>query len=650
MENEKKKNPNIETANDGIEASDFRFVQKDKAIHDVKFQTKPTTFLKDAITRFVKNKSSVVAGIILSVIVLMAIFVPILDTSDIESSKKPEALLSPRWYGFENASILNGTRKYSGVVVDTITDPENPTPAGYKSEAVRSMSTYEDYISSPSQYGWGGMVALRADTRDKNVAIASPAFYVYPDEDYTFTFNFNEEENAALEVSANYMISLWVSYDNNGSYTQLLLKPYSSDFGAISIDNVSQVIEENRPTSNTEAFFNVRFLLTLKTATSGTYPTLLIDSISGVNDNDETDGFFDNIGFVDGNSYMLREVTGSTQAAYKWGIASGYSGSKSLYKGLILKANFVYDQYLAVYGEQKDFQVGKSEVDVYIAKGWMSYDYDIGPSSFVRLSEHCPIIEVTSQKTSTAQGITSIYVIGKVSMYRYYGYSSMPHFIFGTDISGHDFFKRVFSGLRTSLMLGVLATVINVTIGIIWGAISAYYGGWTDLIMERLTDILGGVPWIVVMTLAILHFGNNMWTFLMAICLTGWIGTASVTRSQFYRYKRREYVLASRTLGASDRRLIFRHILPNAVGVIVTSSVLMIPSIIFSEATIAYLQLGLQGVPSLGVALSEAQNYLKDSSYMTISASIVVSILMICFNLFGNGLRDAFNPSLKGVD
>jgi oligopeptide transport system permease protein len=134
------------------------------------------------------------------------------------------------------------------------------------------------------------------------------------------------------------------------------------------------------------------------------------------------------------------------------------------------------------------------------------------------------------------------------------------------------------------------------------------------------------------------------------LTLTGWIGTSSLTRSQFYRYKRREYVLASRTLGASDWRLIFRHILPNSIGPIVTSSVLLIPGIIFSEATISYLGIGLQGLPSLGVALSQAQEYLATSPYLIGWGSVIISILMISFNLFGNGLRDAFNPSLKGVD
>jgi oligopeptide transport system permease protein len=211
-------------------------------------------------------------------------------------------------------------------------------------------------------------------------------------------------------------------------------------------------------------------------------------------------------------------------------------------------------------------------------------------------------------------------------------------------------FKYVFEGLRTSLLLGVLTFVVCFLFGLVWGAICGYFGGTVDLIMERFTDILSGVPWIVVMTLIIIHLGSNFWTFALALCMTGWIGTAARTRTQFYRFRGREYVLASRTLGASDARLIAKHILPNALGTIITGSVLMIPSVIFSEATISYLGLGLKNVSSLGVILSDNQSELLTSSYLLIFPAVVIALVMISFNLFGNGLRDAINPSLKGEE
>ena len=143
---------------------------------------------------------------------------------------------------------------------------------------------------------------------------------------------------------------------------------------------------------------------------------------------------------------------------------------------------------------------------------------------------------------------------------------------------------------------------------------------------------------------------KTFFVFILALTLTGWIGTESITRSQFYRYRGREYVLASKTLGAKAPRLIFRHILPNAIGTIVTSSVLIIPSVIFNEATISYLGLGFQGMSSLGVILSRYQDTLRQFPYQLAVPAIIIALLMICFNLFGNGLRDAFNPSLKGTD
>ena len=168
--------------------------------------------------------------------------------------------------------------------------------------------------------------------------------------------------------------------------------------------------------------------------------------------------------------------------------------------------------------------------------------------------------------------------------------------------------------------------------------------------MERFCDILGGVPWIVVMTLAIVLLGNNLVTFGLALCLTGWMGTAARTRTQFYRFKGREYILSSRTLGASDGRLIFKHILPNAMGTIVTGAVLMIPSAIFSEATLSYLNLGLKGTHSFGTLLSDNQMYLSSYPVLILFPAIIISLIMISFNLFGNGLRDALNPSLKGSE
>ena len=135
------------------------------------------------------------------------------------------------------------------------------------------------------------------------------------------------------------------------------------------------------------------------------------------------------------------------------------------------------------------------------------------------------------------------------------GYDKAPRFLFGTDDLGRDSVTRCFSGMGQSLLFALAIMVICFSFGLVWGAISGYFGGNVDLLMERFMDILGGVPTVVIVTLFRLHLGDKLWVFVLALCLTGWMGTASRTRTQFYRFKGREYVLASRTLGSKDIRL-----------------------------------------------------------------------------------------------
>jgi oligopeptide transport system permease protein len=217
---------------------------------------------------------------------------------------------------------------------------------------------------------------------------------------------------------------------------------------------------------------------------------------------------------------------------------------------------------------------------------------------------------------------------------------------------------RLAYGIRLSLLLSVCVSVINLIIGTLYGAVEGYYGGWADLIMERISDILNEVPFLVVATLFQLHLVktgkvSGFVALLFAFVLTGWLGTAYRVRTQFYRFKGQEYLLAARTLGAKDARIMFKHIFPNSLGTIITSSVLVIPGVIFSESFLSYLGIiNLQGrsTTSLGAMLANGQDCLMSSPYIIFWPALVISLLMISFNLFGNGLRDAFNPSLRGTE
>ena len=205
-------------------------------------------------------------------------------------------------------------------------------------------------------------------------------------------------------------------------------------------------------------------------------------------------------------------------------------------------------------------------------------------------------------------------------------------------------------------LFAVIVSAINLTIGAIYGAIQGYYGGYVDLTMDRISDILSGVPSMITVSLFQLHLAQKVGvipSLLFAFVLTGWIGMASTVRMQFYRFKGQEYVLASRVLGASDWRIMFRHIFPNSLGTIITRSVLVIPGVIFSESSLTYLGIvNLDGptTTSVGTLLANARDALSSDPYIILFPSLFISLLMICFNLFGNGLRDAFNPALRGVE
>lgn len=237
-------------------------------------------------------------------------------------------------------------------------------------------------------------------------------------------------------------------------------------------------------------------------------------------------------------------------------------------------------------------------------------------------------------------------------------YGEEPSFLLGSEGQGYDIAVRLAYGIRLSLILAVCVSVINLVIGTIYGAIEGYYGGTIDLIMERISDILGNVPSMVVISLFNIYFVETnkvspAVSFILAFIATGWLGTAYRVRTQFYRFKGQEYVLAARTLGAKDARLMFKHIFPNSLGTIITSSVLVIPGVIFSETSLSYLgiiDLNGANATSIGTLLSSGQEKLKEFPHVILWPAIIISALMLSFNLFGNGLRDAFNPSLRGVE
>lgn len=255
--------------------------------------------------------------------------------------------------------------------------------------------------------------------------------------------------------------------------------------------------------------------------------------------------------------------------------------------------------------------------------------------------------------TSTAKSYTV-----RVFSYTYfqYRYGFEPSFLFGTNAYGQDILTRLAKGARFSLIFALCVASINLFIGAIYGAIEGYYGGWIDLIMERISDILYDMPQVVMIELFQLYLQKKtgpIVAFLLFFVATGWISMASRVRTQFYRFKNQEYILAARTLGAKDRKIMFGHIFPNALGTIITGSILVIPGVIFSEANMTYLgivNLDSATRSSVGSMLSAGKALLSTYPHVILFPALLISLLEISFNLFGNGLRDAFNPSLRGTE
>ena len=266
----------------------------------------------------------------------------------------------------------------------------------------------------------------------------------------------------------------------------------------------------------------------------------------------------------------------------------------------------------------------------------------------------------------------------RVEYYEYYIYQhsqvkkdgiSEPLFIFGTTDTGKDIFSCLAYGARFSFIFASVVALVNFIVGVAWGAISGYFGGALDLAMERFCEVLGAVPTMIVITLLKYHVGrfileNALYELVdiqsalilfIAFFATGWIGMAGRTRMQFYRFKNQEYVLAARTLGASDFRIMFKHIFPNGIGTIVTSIALVIPSMIYSETSLSYLgiiNLEAGKLTSVGTLINAGQKAFSSGevfrAYVALFPCLFLVLMMLSFNLFGNGLRDAFNPSLRG--
>jgi len=272
------------------------------------------------------------------------------------------------------------------------------------------------------------------------------------------------------------------------------------------------------------------------------------------------------------------------------------------------------------------------------------------------------ILSVNGKRDKGAKNLAPFTYSEMEQRYIDQGGERFPH-IFGTDEQCRDYFIRVVYGTRISLFIGFFASIIVLIIGMLYGSISGYMGGRTDLIMMRIVDIIYSLPdMLMIILLKVVlderlnfppgslldRMGTSMVSLFIVFGLLYWVGMARLIRGQILSIKENEYVLAARSIGAKPGRIIRRHILPNCLSVIIISTALQIPSAIFTESFLSFIGIGVKApMPSLGSLANAAREGLQSYPYKLVFPAIIICLIVLSLNLLGDGLRDAFDPKLK---
>lgn len=636
----------------------FNLVQDNERLADKPLQTKQLSYFQDAMMRFTKNKYNVIASIVLLIMIILSITVPMITPKELYTQTNSAlTTLPPKVPLIEKLGILDGTKDFKNQPIDLSTiDPE--TGLGYPTDRFdleyMDLSTLENQIivgSKRDELFVGGQNSIYINAEKS-------AFTIQSTLDSHGLIKFFAGTTISIDVEEMSEVGLVTVYVLNST----VVAPTSwDDYTIIGTFN-STGIHEFDPMlvmgEGEEGLIALKYELPVVTEDGSEFVKLESITIDYQNNTEDlidivyTGYFLSNFDLISLDSEIE-------------------NGRFLRNDAIMVVSSFNYDLYAALFADRPE-TIGKEEYLEILAANPGMEEAKILPLDYVGDPADATAFSFPSgYPISSVDSLDSIHIAGKeyinyhVMMNGSYslGFETEPNFYFGTDVFGHDLFSLIWLGLRTSLLLGVLSSLVNIIVGVIWGAISAYYGGQVDILMERFTDIWGSFPQITMIGIITVLIGPGFTALFIFLIYDGWIRIAKVTRLQFYRYKGREYVLAARTLGASDRRIIFKHILPNALGTIVTRVVLSIPSVIFLEVTLSYLGFGIGNGQSLkigpleltgtsiGVILNDGQQQIfAGNLWLIIFPTLVVSILMITFNMFGNALRDALNPQLRGSE
>ena len=221
-------------------------------------------------------------------------------------------------------------------------------------------------------------------------------------------------------------------------------------------------------------------------------------------------------------------------------------------------------------------------------------------------------------------------------------------YLLGTDSLGRDIFTRLMYGARISMMVAFIAAAVNMVIGVLYGGISGYIGGTVDTVMMRVVDIISTIPLVLYVILIMVFLGDGLQSIIIAIGSVYWVDMARVVRGQVLSLKNQEFVMAAKSIGTSTGHILMRHLIPNALGSILVTGTMLIPSAIFMEAFLSYLGIGIKPpLASLGTMCNDAMEALKTCPYQLFIPALVICVIMFAFNFVGDGLRDALDPKLK---
>jgi ABC-type dipeptide/oligopeptide/nickel transport system permease subunit len=231
------------------------------------------------------------------------------------------------------------------------------------------------------------------------------------------------------------------------------------------------------------------------------------------------------------------------------------------------------------------------------------------------------------------------------------GPTTQGHHWFGTDFLGRDYFTRVLYGIRTSIRVALIVAFVSTTLGTLIGAAAGYFGSWIDNLLMRFTDLILTLPLLAVLLVASNKFGSgNQYHVALILAFLLWTGIARVVRGVFLSLREKEYVEAAKAAGAGDTRIIFRHMLPNAMGPIIVNMTLTVAAAILIEAALSFLGFGIKPpTPALGSLISDGQNEMQTAWWLVVFPGIAIMVLVLCINFIGDGLRDALDPTQRRV-